>query len=110
MPAWDGNTQIAAGGRPYQAVAANTASANLGAKGGAAGDTIDYVWIFPTTTTPGNVVISDGATAIWTMSGVTLSSTQPIPVPLNLRSQNNPGGWKISTGANVSVLAVGLFT
>lgn len=108
MAAWDGFDQVAAGGRDYTIVAANTAAGPLGAAG-VIGDTLDFIWVYPVTTTPGAISILDGAVTVWSMSGATLFSTQPFPVPMNLRAKN-AGGWKITTGANVSALGIGLFT
>lgn len=103
-PGYDGGVQVAAVGRQYELVAANQANQIMGSAG-ATGDTIDGIWIFPTTTTPGVVTVLDDAVQVWSMSGVTLNSTMPIFVPLNLRSVN--GAWKVTTGASVSVLAFG---
>lgn len=108
MPAFDGFDQVAAGGRDYTSIVANTAAGPLGASG-TIGDTLDFIWVFPVTTTPGAVSILDGAVTVWTMSGATLFSTQPFVVPMNVRAKN-AGGWKITTGANVSALGIGLFT
>lgn len=103
----DGHQQVAAGGRDYEAVAASATAQVLGAVG-ALGDTLDFVWVFPATTTPGAISILDNGVTIWTLSGATLADIKPFIVPIQCRSKN--GAWKITTGANVSALAVGLFT
>jgi hypothetical protein len=108
MAAWDGYAQVAAGGRDYTAVAANSTAALLGANG-TIGDTLDYVWVFPGSTTPGTLTILDGAVTVWTLTGATLASIQPFPVPMNARAKN-AGGWKITTGAGLSATGFGLFT
>jgi hypothetical protein len=55
------------------------------------------------------VTIQDGgASAITIFTGGTLADQKSIFLPLNLKSVN--GGWKVTTGASVSVLAVGSFT
>ena len=93
----------------YEAVAASQTDQALGATG-AAGDALAGIWVIPATTTPGAVTIKDGTTAIFSFPGGASSLTALIPVfiPLNIRSVS--GAWKITTGANVSVLAVGNFT
>lgn len=102
---YDGGIQVAAVGRQYEQVAASQALQIMGANG-ATGDTLDSIWIFPATVTPGGVTVFDNALGIWFFpAGLTLSDTQGIYVPLNLRSVT--GAWKITTGANVSVLASG---
>lgn len=107
MAAWDGYSQVAAGGRDYEQVAANATAQILGPVG-AVGDTLDFVWAFPVTTTPGALSILDGAIVVWTMSGATLSSIQPFVIPMNIKSKT--GALKITTGANMSAMGIGLFS
>jgi hypothetical protein len=81
-------------------------NANLG---GARGDYLHALLIIPATTTPGAFSIKDGAnTAINVFPGGTLADLKPHYVTINARSTN--GGWQITTGASVSVVAVGDFT
>lgn len=108
MAAFDGYEQVAAGGRDYTAIAANTAAGPLSVNG-APGDALDYAWAFPTSLTPGSLSILDGAVTVWIMSGVTLPSLQPFPIPINARAKN-AGGWKITTGASISATGFGLFS
>lgn len=96
----------------YQDLAASTASTAIkGQSGttGAAGDWLDFVLIIPETTAAGTVTLEDGANAAINIfvSG-TLASLVPFAVPIRANSAN--GAWKISTGANVHVRAVGNFT
>lgn len=108
---WDAGLQVAAVGRQYAQVAANQVAAALAAatSTGAAGDSLDWLWIFPATTTPGVVSLLDNALVLWSWpGGLTLSDVRPIFVPLNLRSVN--GAWKVTTPANASVLAAGIFS
>lgn len=112
---WDGGKPVAARGRFYIPCAANvvttlTQDAN---KGGAAGDELDWVWLFPTSTTPGAASIIDGtgggAVTVWPWpAGITLADKRPIFVPLNLRSA--VGAWSVSLPATFTGLAAGRFT
>lgn len=108
MQEWDGGWPVTANGRQYQPVAASQIAALLGAVG-AIGDTLDQLWLMPATTAPGTVIVLDGALPVWTWpAGITVTSLAPIFIPLNLRSV--AGGWNITTGADVAVLASGAFS
>lgn len=93
----------------YETVAAGQTAQALGATG-ALGNYIHGVLIIPATTSPGQVILLDNATAIWTFVGGATSVSTLIPffVPCGWMSQL--GAWKITTGANVSVVASGMFT
>ena len=93
----------------YETVAASQTAQALGPNG-AAGDQIQGLLIVPATTSPGAVTLIDGATAITLFPGgaSSVSSLAPFFAPLGCKSQN--GAWKVTTGANVSVIAVGRFT
>lgn len=94
-------------GTKYVSVPASSASGTaLGS--GAIGDLLSGLVIVPGTTTPGVVQIKDGTgAAITIFAGGTLADLSPITVPLNIRATG--AGWKIITGANVTVLASGEF-
>lgn len=96
----------------YQAVAASQTAQALGSTGGAINDVFEGVLIVPASTSPGAVSITDGSnTAVTIFAGgsSSVSSLVSFFVPLaGIRSVS--GGWKITTGANVSVLAIGLFS
>lgn len=109
MAAWDGGQEVSAQGRAYQKLAANGAAVALGANGGGIGDSIDYLWLLPTTTGPGTVVLLDGVIAVWTWpAGLTLTDTRPIYIPLNIRAVSGP--LHVTTGANIAALATGQFS
>lgn len=93
----------------YETVAASQTAQVLGASG-AIGDYISHLIIIPGTTSPGNVLLLDNATSITVFAGGASSVTTLIPfvVPLAMRSVS--GAWKVTTGANVTVIAVGLFS
>jgi hypothetical protein len=90
----------------YETVAASQTAQVLGLNG-AAGDFIERLIIRPATTSPGLVTILDGTTSIPIMVAGT-TTIAPIVVELNMYSAE--GAWSVTTGANVSVIAVGRFT
>jgi hypothetical protein len=112
MALQDGSQPVSARGRFYVKCAANAVTALTESTTGGTGklgDEIDWLWIFPTTTTPGAVTLSDGGTSVWPWpGGITLADIRPIFVPLNIRSQ--VGGWTVTTPAGVTVLASGAFS
>lgn len=97
----------------YETVAASQTNQALGASG-ATGDYLGTVWIVPATTSPGSVVVKDGSTSpdvgitVFTGGASSVSNLVPFPVALGIRSTS--GGWSVTTGANVSVIATGNFT
>jgi hypothetical protein len=95
----------------YEHVAASVTAQVLGTAG-AIGDYLHRIVCTVTTAATGNVVIVDG-----TGAGVLTHTICPASpgsgigvynVELNAVSQN--GAWKITTGAGVEVMAVGIFT
>jgi len=99
------------GGFSYETVAASQTDQVLGASG-AAGDILAGLLIVPSSDAPGSVSIKDGAgsaIAVFTGGGTyPLSSTIPFFIPLGILS--SAGAWKVTTEADVSVIAVGSFT
>jgi hypothetical protein len=91
----------------YEAVAASATDQVLGATG-ATLDLLSHIVIQPTTAAAGTVTVKDGTTVIFTFTAGTLVDLSPLWVPFNARSVN--GAWKVTTGANVAVLAFGKFT
>lgn len=91
----------------YETVAASATAQVLGATG-AMGDYIAGLLVIPADTTPGLVTLLDGATSIPVFVGGTLPSTIPFLIPLGMRSKS--GAWKVTTGADVSVIGIGDFT
>lgn len=97
-------------GREYETVAASQTAQALGATG-ATGDDIDGILVIPATAGCGVVTLLDNATSIPLFVGggtTALSNLIPFYIPLGMRSVS--GAWKISTGANVSCIAIGNFT
>lgn len=93
----------------YETVAASQTDQTIGPTGGA-NDLLAGLLIVPATTSPGAVSIKDGAgSAITVFTGGASSVTNLVPffVPLGIKCAT---AWKVTTGANVSVIAVGNFT
>jgi hypothetical protein len=91
----------------YEYVAASQTTQVIGPVGGV-GDILERVIIVPATTAAGTVSIKDGADSAQNIFVTgTLSNLTPIIVNLGARSRT--GAWQITTGANVSVIAVGRF-
>ena len=99
------------GGTDYKPVAASQTDVILGASG-AVGDYLAGLLIIPTTTGAGSVSIKDGnGTTLPVFNTGTLPSLIPFYVPIGAKCVNaTTAGWKITTGANVTVIAVGDFT
>jgi len=94
----------------FATVAAGVTDQALGAGGGAIGDYLKGILIIPGTTSPGGVSIEHASTNIVLFVGGASSvpGLAPIWVPLGIRS--TLGGWEVTTGANVTAIAVGTFT
>ena len=97
------------GAGEYETVAASQTAQVLGATG-ATGDYIAGLLIVPATTSPGNVLLLDNATSITVFAGGASSVSNLVPffIPLGMISVS--GAWKVTTGASVSVIAIGNFT
>jgi hypothetical protein len=96
-------------GSEYEKVAASQTDQALGATGGT-GDLINGILVIPATTAPGAITLKDGATsiAVFTGGASSVSNLVPFFIPLGIRSVS--GAWSLTTGANVSAIAVGDFT
>jgi hypothetical protein len=99
----------------YQTVAASQTNAALSAGGassaGKPGDYLAGVLVVPATTSPAAITIKDGsgsAITIFAGGADSVSNLVPFPVPIGARSKT--GGWSITTGANLSVVAIGNFS
>ena len=95
----------------YEHVAASASAQVLGTSG-AFGDYLHRIVCTVTTGATGNVVIVDGSGAGILTHTVVPASASLVPgvynVELNAVSAN--GAWKITTGAGVEVMALGIFT
>ena len=95
----------------YEHVAASQTAQVLGGTG-AVGDYLHRIVCTVTTGATGNVLVVDGTGAGVLTHTVLPASASVIPgvynVELNAVSAN--GAWKITTGAGVEVMAVGIFS
>lgn len=105
----NGNLLVSDPHAEYETVAASQTAQVLGATG-AAGDYLKGVLVIPATTSPGVVTILDGATSIPVFVGgaTSVANLAPFLIPVGARSVS--GAWKVTTGANVSVIGIGNFT
>lgn len=100
----------------YVTVAASQTNAALGARGGTGqiGDVLDQILVVPASTSPGAITIADGAgSAITVFAGgaSSLATLIPFPIPIGARAiGTGGGGWTITTGASLSVIAIGNFS
>lgn len=92
----------------YETVAASQTAQVLGVTG-SAGDVIQRLVIVPANLSPGNVLLLDNATSITLFAGGAASVTELRPIVVDLGMVSVSGAWKITTGADVSVIAVGSF-
>lgn len=96
--------------RTKEAVAASASNQALGASG-AKGDYLEFLLVIPATTSPGAVTIkdgTDGAITVFVGGASSISNLTPFAIPVACISEN--GAWQVTTGTNVSVLAVGEFS
>lgn len=93
----------------YETVAASQTAQVLGATGGT-GDYLSGLLVIPATTSPGNVLLLDNATSITVFTGGASSVTSLIPFFIPFGMYSVSGAWKVTTGANVSVIGIGNFT
>jgi hypothetical protein len=94
----------------YETVAASQTDQAIGATG-ATGDFLSHLLVVPATTSPGAISIKDGggaAISVFAGGASSISGLAPFTVPLGMTSR--AGAWSVTTGANVSVIAVGNFT
>lgn len=94
----------------YEAVAASATDQVMGATGGT-GDYLSHVIVIPAVAACGLVTIKDNTTAIISFVGggtTAMPSVAPFVIPVGMYSAS--GAWKITTGSNVSCVAVGNFT
>lgn len=91
----------------YEDVAAGQTAQALGATG-AAGDMLHRLIIVPAATNAGTVALLDGTVSRNVFVTGTLADLKPITIEVGAHSVN--GAWKVTTGASVSVIAVGDFS
>lgn len=104
-----GELVVEGDGSEYETVAASQTAQVLGAAG-EAGDYLAGLLVIPATTSPGNVLLLDNATSITVFTGGASSVPSLIPFFIPIGAKSVSGAWKVTTGANVSVIGVGTFT
>lgn len=107
-----GNNAIAAlRGTEYETVAASQTDQVLGAVG-AVGDFLESLLIVPSSLSPGAISIQDGTAGVditvFAGGPDSVSTLHPFSVVLGIRALST--GWRVTTGAAVSVVASGNFT
>jgi hypothetical protein len=100
-------TIVSSGAQQYETVAASQTAQVLGTTG-ATGDRLERLIIIPATVAAGAVTLLDNAISISIKPLESAAELSPKTVELGINSVS--GAWKITTGANVSVIAVGRFT
>ena len=93
-------------GYQYETVAASQTAQVLGGAG-KAGDYLHRLIVTVTSASTATVSLTDGATVISIVPSP-VASTGVLNIDINAASVTT--GWKVTTGAGCSVLAVGLFT
>ncbi len=94
----------------YETVAASQTAQVLGFNG-AKGDFIARLIIIPATVAGGVVTLLDGSTSIPVyVGGATTALTTVAPIVVDIGARSVSGAWKVTTGANISVIAVGDFS
>lgn len=97
----------------YNTVAASATtqvlSATQAATTGASGDYLESITIIAGSATPGVVTLFDGVTAVL-VTTVGTATVMPYVQPISIRAYSKSGSWNVTTGAAVSVLAVGKFS
>jgi hypothetical protein len=103
-------TEVLNAGSTYETIAASVTDQVMGITG-KAGDYFELLVIVPATTAPGAVSIKDGSgSAITVFTGSATYEASLKPISVDLRARSTGGAWKVTTGANVSAIAVGRFT
>lgn len=94
----------------HKEVAASQTAAVLGATG-AIGDYLSHVTVFPAIAACGVVTVLDAASTVGTFPGGGVTALPSLaPFTIMIGAFCTGAGWKITTGANVAVTAVGKFT
>ena len=72
---------------------------------------LEHLLVTPATLDPGAVAIKDGSdTAMTVFTGGTGSVTSLTPFSIFVGARSRVGSWQVTTGTDVSVIAVGKFS
>lgn len=103
-----GRLHVSDGSGDYVTVAASQTDKVLGTSTNATiGDFLHHLVIVPGTTSPGAVSIKDGSGS--SISIFVGGTTTVQPWVVEIKAYSTGGAWSVSTGTNVTVLAVGNF-
>lgn len=94
-------------GYQYETVAASQTAQVLGGSG-AAGDYLHRLIVTINTALTSTVTLTDGVTAIPIVPASVATGVGVLNIELNMASLTS--GWKVTTGAGVTVIAVGQFS
>jgi uncharacterized spore protein YtfJ len=94
-------------GYQYETVAASQTAQVLGGAG-KAGDYLHRLIVTVNTAATSTVTLTDGVTAIPIVPALIGSGVGVLSIELNMASLTS--GWKVTTGAGVTVVAVGQFS
>lgn len=95
--------------KEYEDVAASQTAQVIGTDLNAKGQHLSHLIVIPATTSPGNVILLDDNSAMTIFAGGASSVSNLVPFTIFLGCDSQNGPWKITTGANVAVRAVGDF-
>lgn len=90
---------------PYETVAASQTAQVLGGTG-AVGDYLHRLVVTVNTAASSTLTLLDGSTTVLTVPANTVVGVYS----LEINAASATGPWKVTTGAGVTVLAVGFFT
>ena len=107
-----GGVPCVSGGFEYETVAANVSTAQILGATGAVGDYLESLLCVVATATTSQVSIADGnGSDIIVLPNNVGAGVGSYPIPIGLTCVNaTTPGWKVKTGAGVTVLATGNFT
>lgn len=92
---------------PYETVAASQTAQVLGGTG-AKGDYLSHLICVVATAATSAVTLLDGSTSISVLPNAVGGGIGTYTIPMGLYAATGP--WKVTTGAGVSVIAVGIFS
>lgn len=93
----------------YEDVIASQTAQVIGSATDGAGQHLSHIIVIPATTSPGAVALLDDTASTTIFAGGASSVSNLVPFTIFLGCDSKNGPWKITTGANVSVRAVGDF-
>ena len=93
----------------YEDVAASQTAQVIGDAANGRGQHLSHLIVIPATTSPGAVALLDDTTSTTVFAGGANSVSNLVPFTIFLGCDSKNGPWKITTGTNVSVRAVGDF-